>query len=273
MSPEVSIMRDALSIELIRRQLSAKTVGRQIYLFGEVSSTNDALRHLAKAGAREGTTVLAESQSAGRGRFGKSWFSPFGVNLYASVLFRPAIGPKEAPLFSFIASLAVADAVRAVGLPAAIKWPNDILAKGKKVAGVLAELATTGDRLDYVILGVGVNLNVERKALVEALGDAGRAAAALREVAGRDIDRNAFAAGFLTFLDEWFQVYQDGGAEALLQAWRDRDILTGRRVEVREEGSVFQGRALGVDGEGHLLVEESKGQARQVVAGQVRLLD
>ncbi|MEK6530778.1 MAG: hypothetical protein AABZ48_07765, partial [candidate division NC10 bacterium] len=130
-----------------------------------------------------------------------------------------------------------------------------------------------GDRLDYVILGVGVNLNVERAALVEALGDAGRAAASLRELAGRDIDRNAFTASFLTFLDEWFSVYRDRHAEGLLQAWRDRDILTGRRVEVREDGSVFQGRALGVDAEGHLLVEERKGRARQVVAGQVRLLD
>jgi BirA family biotin operon repressor/biotin-[acetyl-CoA-carboxylase] ligase len=195
------------------------------------------------------------------------------VNLYASVLFRPAIGPKDAPVFSFVAGLAVADAVRSLGLAAAIKWPNDILVNRKKVAGVLAELATTGDRLDYVILGVGVNLNVERAALVEALGDAGRAAASLRELAGRDIDRNAFAASFLTFLDEWFSVYGDRHAEAVLQAWRDRDILTGRRVEVREDGSVFQGRALGVDAQGHLLVEEAKGRSRQVVAGQVRPLD
>ena len=133
--------------------------------------------------------------------------------------------------------------------------------------------ATTGDRPDYVILGVGVNLNVGRQALLEALGDAGRAAASLRELAGREIDRNAFTASFLTFLDEWFQVYQDRHAEALLQAWGDRDILTGRRVEVREEGSVFQGRALGVDAEGHLRVEESKGKTRQVVGGEVRLLD
>ncbi len=273
MPPEAAIVLGALSIELIRRQLSARTVGRQLYLFGEVSSTNDALRHLAKAGAREGTTVLAESQSAGRGRLGKSWFSPFGVNLYASVLFRPAIGPKEAPVFSLIASLAVADAVRSVGLPAAIKWANDVLVNRKKVAGVLAELATTGNRLDYVILGVGVNLNVGRTVLLDALGDAGRAAASLRELVGRDIDRNAFAASFLTFLEEWFQVHQDRGADALIQAWRDRDILTGRRVEVREGGSVFQGRALGVDAAGRLLVEESKGRTRQVVSGEVRLLD
>lgn len=273
MASEISIVSDLLSIEVIRRHLSAQVVGRQIYLFGEVTSTNDTIRLLAKAGGREGTTVLAECQTEGRGRFGKTWFSPFGVNLYCSVLFRPAISPKEAPVFSFIASLAAADAVRSVGLPAAIKWPNDILVGRKKVAGVLAEVSTSGDRLEYVILGVGVNLNVERNALLEALGEGGRAAASLRDLAGREIDRNAFAASFLTFLDEWMSVYQAHGADAVIQAWRDRDILTGRRVEVREGTSVFEGRALGVDAEGHLLVLESKGPTRQVVVGEVRLLD
>ncbi|MBI4591542.1 MAG: biotin--[acetyl-CoA-carboxylase] ligase [Candidatus Rokubacteria bacterium] len=266
-------MQDSLSIELIRRQLSARTVGRQIYLFGEVSSTNAVLRQLAKAGAREGTLVLAESQTAGRGRQGKSWFSPYGVNFYASVLLRPAIGPKEAPVFSFVASLAVADAIRTFGLPAAIKWPNDILVERKKVGGVLAELAVSGDRLDYVILGVGVNLNVEHKALLAALGEAGHAAASLRDLAGRDIDRNAFTASFLNFLDEWLQVFRAQGAEALLRAWRDRDILTGRRVEVREESVTFDGRALGVDAEGHFVVEDSRGRAHQVIAGEVRPLN
>jgi len=270
---EISIMQDALSIELIRRQLSAQVVGRQIYLFGEVTSTNEVLRNLAKAGAREGTVVLAESQTAGRGRLGKTWFSPFGVNLYASVLFRPAIGPTEAPVFSFIASLALADAIRALGLPAAIKWPNDVLVERKKVAGVLTEVATSDDRLNYVILGVGVNLNVEHKALVAALGEAGRAAGSLRDLAGKAIDRNAFAASFLSFLDEWLLVYRDRGGAALLSAWRDRDILTGRRVQVREERITFDGKALGVHADGQLVVEDSKGLTRKVVSGEIRLLD
>jgi len=265
--------RDLLSIELIRRQLSAGVVGRQIYLFGQVPSTNEILHLLAKAGAREGTVVLAESQTAGRGRLGKTWFSPFGVNLYASILFRPVIRPKDAPVFSLIASLALADAVRALGLPAAIKWPNDILVERKKVAGVLAEVATSGDRLDYVILGVGVNLNVERKALLEALGDAGRAAASLRDLLGRDVERNAFVASFVNFLDEWLSVYRNQGPAAILAAWRDRDILTGRRVEVREERITFEGKALGVHADGQLVVEDSKGLTRKVTAGEVRLLD
>ena len=271
MSPETCILQSVFSIDVIRRHLSARTVGRHIYLFGEVSSTNAVLRQLAQNGAREGTVLLAESQTEGRGRLGKSWFSPPGVNLYASVLFRPAIGPSEASVFSFIASLALADTIRRLGLSPAIKWPNDILVEKRKVAGVLSEIATSGDRLDYVILGVGVNINVEGKALLAALGEAGRAAGSLAGLAGREIDRNAFTADFLDSLDEWLLIHQGQGAEALLRAWRDRDILTGRRVEVREQGVTFDGKALGVDADGHLLVEDSKGRTRKVVAGEIRL--
>lgn len=273
MSPETSIVPDALSIEVIRRYLSTEVVGRQIYLFGEVASTNEVLRHLSKAGAREGTVVLAEGQSAGRGRLGKSWFSPSGVNLYASVLFRPAIGPEAAPVFSFIASLGLAGAIGALGLPAAIKWPNDTLVGRRKVAGVLAEVATSGDRLDYVILGVGVNLNVERSRLLEALGEAGHAAASLRELLGKEVERNLFAARFFNSLDEWFRVYRDQGSAPVLKAWRERDILTGRRVQVREGQAAFDGRVLGVHTDGQLVVEDSKGVTRKVAAGEVRLLD
>jgi BirA family biotin operon repressor/biotin-[acetyl-CoA-carboxylase] ligase len=273
MLPEISQRQDALSIELIRRRLSTRVVGHQMYLFGEVESTNEVLRELGRAGAREGTVVLAECQRAGRGRHGKRWFSPGGVNLYASVLLRPAISPRQAPAFSFIASLALADAVRALGLPAAIKWPNDLLVERKKVAGVLAEVVTLGDRLEYVILGVGVNLNVEPRALVEALGEAGRAATSLRSLLGREVDRNAFAATFFECLERWLWVHREQGAAAVLQAWRDRDILTGRRVEVRQDGATFDGRALGVEEDGQLVVEDSAGRARRVVAGEVRLLE
>lgn len=265
--------RDSLSIDLLRRRLSSETIGRQIYLFGEVPSTNAVLRGLAKAGAREGTVVLAESQSAGRGRLGQEWFSPPGVNLYVSVLFRPAILPPAVPVFSFIASLALTDAIWTEGVPAAIKWPNDVLVERRKVAGTLTECSTAGDRVEYVILGVGVNLNVQREALRAALGEAAHAAISLREAAGREIDRNAFAATFLSLLERWLHVYVTRGPEAILTAWRDRDILVGRRVEIRAEEGTCAGRVLGVSRDGHLVVEETRGAAREVLGGEIRLLE
>lgn len=273
MTPDTSIVPDVLSVTEIRQRLSARTVGCQICVYGEVPSTNAVLRDMARAGAPEGTVVLAEGQSAGRGRGGKTWFSPFGVNLYASVLFRPAIPPKSVPVFSFIASLALVDTIVGIGLPAAIKWPNDVLVDRGKVAGALVDLATSGERLEHVILGIGVNLNVSRADLRAALGDAGRAAGSLREALGREIDRNAFTAAFLTFLDRWLTTYRQVGEGAVLRAWRDRDILTGRRVEVREGTSVFEGRAIGVDAWGHLQVENSRGEILRVLAGEVRIVE
>jgi BirA family biotin operon repressor/biotin-[acetyl-CoA-carboxylase] ligase len=270
---DTMIATESLSLDRIRQALTAQVVGRQIYLFGEVASTNSVLVRLAKAGAREGTVVLAEGQTAGRGRLGKAWFSPAGVNLYASILFRPPIVPGEVAVFSFIVSLALADAIQEEGVEPAIKWPNDILVGRKKVAGVLAESVASGDRVDFVILGAGVNLNVERETLRSALGPGAQSAVSLHEAVGRELDRNAFAARFLTLLDEWFHIYLSKSAEVILQAWRDRDVTTGRRVEVREGPEVFDGRAIGVNTEGHLAVQDSYGKVRRVVSGEIRFMD
>jgi BirA family biotin operon repressor/biotin-[acetyl-CoA-carboxylase] ligase len=258
---------------LIRQNLSARSVGRDVRLLESVPSTNSVLRDLAKAGAPEGTVVIADGQTAGHGRLGKSWFSPPGVNLYASVLFRPPIPLREVPGFSFIASLALGDAIAAEGLAPAIKWPNDVLVDRKKVAGTLVECASSGTQVDYVILGVGVNLNVTSAALHAALGDAARAAGSLAEAAGHEIDRNAFAAGFLNFLDQWAAIFAARGPAPVLLAWKDRDILTGRRVQVRGTGEAYDGRVLGVDREGYLVLREPRGARRRVLTGEIRLAD
>jgi BirA family biotin operon repressor/biotin-[acetyl-CoA-carboxylase] ligase len=268
-----AIAHDALDLELIRRELGPGLATSPIHLFDEVRSTNEVLRDMARAGAGAGTVVLAECQTAGRGRAGQPWFSPPGVNLYASALFRPAIPPKAVTVFSFIASLALADAIQELVPGVAIKWPNDILVKGKKVAGVLAEAATVDDRVESVILGVGVNLNVTRRMLADALGDAAHAATSLREVLNRAVDRNAFTATFLNYLDEWHTIHAARGSGAVLDAWRERDILTGRRVQVREGARAFDGRVRGLDADGHLEVEDSLGRTRRVVAGEIRSIE
>jgi BirA family transcriptional regulator, biotin operon repressor / biotin---[acetyl-CoA-carboxylase] ligase len=262
-----------LSVEAIRGGLAAGTVGRHLYVFGEVDSTNATLRKMAHAGAREGTVVLAESQTQGRGRQGQPWFSPPGVNLYASALFRPAFRPREAPIFSFVASLAVTDAIHEIGLDVAIKWPNDVLVDGKKVAGSLAECATRGDQIEYLILGVGVNVNVEAGALHAALGPAGVAATSICSALGRPVDRDAFAAAYLNRLDAWVARYKADGAGPISAAWRERDILTGRRVEARGTRTAYDGRVLGVDEDGHLVVQDSVGERHAVYTEQIRILD
>lgn len=212
----------SLSIEVIRRSLDNELVGRHMYLFGTVGSTNAVLSRCAAAGAREGTVVLAEEQRNGRGRLGQAWFSPPGVNLYASVLFRPDLPPEAVPCFSLIASLALTDAIWAEGLPAAIREPNDVLIGGRKVGGTLVELAMTAGHTDYVILGVGVNVNVTAAALRAGLGAASEGATSLRAECGREIDRNAFVTAFLGFLEQWLEAYGVRGSHAVSAAWRSR---------------------------------------------------
>ena len=267
------LMTDALSVEVIRRGLHTSTVGRHLYLFGEVESTNQVLRRLARSGAAEGTVVLAEGQSQGRGRLGQPWFSPTGVNLYASALFRSALKPHEAPVFSFITSLALAGAIKALGLSPAIKWPNDVLVGRKKVAGCLMECATRGDAVDFIVLGAGVNVNVDLDMLHAVLGPSGQAATSLAAVAGHEVERNALAAAFLNHLDAWARRYYMEGPAAVLAAWRERDILTGRRVEIRGDGLAFEGRALGVEDDGHLVVQDSKGVRHTILTEEIRVLD
>jgi len=262
-----------LDRDLIVKQLSGKTVGRDVRLLDAVPSTNGALRLLAQQGAPEGTVVVADEQTAGQGRLRKLWFSPPAVNVYASVLLRPPIPPREVPGYSFISSLALTDAIQAEGLAPAIKWPNDVLVERRKVAGSLVECATSDRQVDWVILGVGVNVNVTRAALQAALGEASHAAGSLAEAARREIDRNAFAAAFLNLVDEWAQIYALQGPGPVLEAWRDRDILTGRRVEVRGDGTAYEGRVLGVDREGYLVVRDARGARRRVLDGEIRLSD
>jgi BirA family biotin operon repressor/biotin-[acetyl-CoA-carboxylase] ligase len=262
-----------LCIELIRRHLETQVVGFQIDLYQDVDSTNAVLRRRAEAGAREGTVVLAEAQHAGKGRRGTSWFSPPGLNLYASVLFRPPIGPSGVPVFSFITSLALSDAIRAEGVPATIKWPNDILIEGRKVAGSFGAFATVGDLVDYVILGTGVNLNVEPSLLEQGLGAAAPGAISVREAAGRPIDRNDFAAAYLNLLEKWLDTYRVSGPPAVLHAWRERDVLAGRWVAVQGEGERYEGRVLGANSEGQLVVQDAADTQHRVIAGEVAVLD
>lgn len=259
-----------LSIDRIRRRLAGGVVGRHVYLFGEVSSTNRVLRQLAEAGAQEGTVVLAEAQTAGRGRRGQPWFSPPGLNLHASVLFRLPLPLGAVPVFAFIAALAVSDAVRAEGVPAGIRWPNDVLVSGRKVAGTLVETASVDGNALWIVLGVGVNVNVTDAQLRAGLGTGAADATSLREATGRTLDRNELAAEFLGALEGWYASYRTAGPSAVLAAWRERDLLLGRAVAVIDDGDRYEARAVALDPDGALVVEDAAGVRRRVITGRVR---
>ena len=264
---------DRLSLNGLRRRLTTEVVGHHVYIFGRVDSTNKALARVADRGATEGTVVLAEAQTAGRGRHGSTWFSPEAANLYLSVLFHPRIAPRELPLFAPIASLALAEAVWLAGAPARIKWPNDVVVGTRKLGGVLVEAPVMGDRVLYVILGIGVNLNVHPAEMAAALGPPAELAVTLREALGHDVDRNVFAAALLGRLEKWHHTFVTRGSDAVRLAWQARDALRGHRLEARAGDAVCQGRCRGIDADGSLVIEDDAGRARHIVAAAVRVLD
>lgn len=264
---------DRLSLAGLRRHLTTEVVGHHVYIFGSVDSTNKALARVADRGATEGTVVLAEAQTAGRGRHGSAWFSPEAANLYLSVLFHPRIAPRELPLFAPIASLALAEAVWLAGAPARIKWPNDVVVGDRKLGGVLVQAPVISGRLAYVILGIGVNLNVPSAELATGLGPAAEGAVVLQDLVGEPVDRNAFAASLLNRLEKWHQTFLTRGPAAVHAAWQARDVLRGHRLEARTAGEVCQGWGRGIDTDGSLIVEADDGQDRHILTGTVRVLD
>lgn len=266
-------LTDRLTLDGVRRHLETQVVGHHLYLFDSVDSTSQALARLADRGATEGTVVVAEAQTAGRGRHGSAWFSPEAASLYVSVLFHPRIAPRELALFAPIASLALAEAVWLEGAKARIKWPNDVVVDDRKVGGVLVQAPVIAGRLAYVILGVGVNLNVSPAELAAGLGPAAESAVSLHELVGHTVDRNAFAASFLTRLEKWHRTFRARGAAAVHAAWLERDALAGRRLEAWSDGEPCRGWGRGIDTSGTLLVEDDAGRTHRIVAGAVRVLD
>jgi BirA family biotin operon repressor/biotin-[acetyl-CoA-carboxylase] ligase len=239
-----------------------------VHYWEAVDSTNAALARLSKDGAVEGTVVIADAQTEGRGRIGKPWFSPPGVNLHVSVLLKPPIQLYEARFFTLIGSLAIADAIEAHGMKAQVKWPNDVLVNDKKIAGVLAEVQTRDGRVEQIVLGIGVNLNIDRPSMDRLFGDAAAGATSLREVLGRTADRNAFAARLLESLEQRYFDFLAHGKRPLLTEWRSRSFL-GRRVTVREEDLHVEGVAMDLDEEGCLLVTLDDGSTVRVREGEV----
>ncbi len=258
-----------LASEVIARSLRAQRIGRTLEVLAEVGSTNDVAMTAGRNGEPEGLAVLADRQTAGRGRRGRHWASAPGVGLYLSVLLRPGLPPRHAPLISLLAGVAIADAIEEMaGLAPRLKWPNDVQLRGKKVAGILPELAADGASESQVVLGIGLNLNHHAADFPQELR--GEATSLFLE-SGRAYNRGVVAATLLNALDRWYQRFCGSEFPAILEAYRRRSATLGRCVEVREEEERWRGEAMDVDPDGALLVRDAAGTIRRVLAGDVSI--
>jgi BirA family biotin operon repressor/biotin-[acetyl-CoA-carboxylase] ligase len=250
--------------------LQTQIIGREMVYFADTDSTNDRAHALARDGAAEGTVVIAESQQAGKGRLGRRWTSPAGVNLYASIILRPPIAPRHAPQLTFLSAAAVVRAIAEItGLTPTVKWPNDVLLDGCKVAGLLNELDAETERIRYLILGVGVNVNMQAEQFPD---DLRYPASSLAMACGGEVSRLLFTRTLLEQIDRLYSQYQREGFEPIMQAWQEYFILTGQRVEVDCQGRLLRGQVLGLDEDGALLLRLDDGRQERVLAGDVRPL-
>lgn len=262
---------EPLRLEAIRSMLAPQRLGKTIRYFQEVDSTNVCAARRAREGAPEGEVVIAETQSQGKGRLGRHWFSPPYMNLYMSVILRPTLPPADAPQLTLASAVALAETVEPfLRLPPEIKWPNDILVAGKKLAGVLTESSCEGGRVLFAIVGIGVNLNLPREAMPEAIRER---ATSLMIATGRCVDRSAFVGQLIHNLDRCYGELRDSGFSCVARRWETYFRLKGKKVRVESPGHAVSGKAMGIDGEGALLLEGEGGEIRRVFAGDVLPLE
>jgi BirA family biotin operon repressor/biotin-[acetyl-CoA-carboxylase] ligase len=257
-------MNVRLNPDLVKELLTTRYVGRNLHYLTRTASTQNAARAEAERGAPEGTAVLAEEQTGGRGRLGRPWVSPAGKNLYVTLLMRPQAEHLRA--LSIVAPLAAAEALEgAAGLTCRIKWPNDVLVGGRKIAGVLTEATLAGAAVKYALVGIGVNVNLDAAAVPEIADTA----TSVRRELGRDVSREEVLAALLSAFEARYRDAQEG--DAAFRAWRSRLDTLGRRVRATMGERVEEGIAEDVDAQGSLLIRRDDGSLAIVEAGDVTL--
>ncbi len=252
--------------------LNTVQLGRELHLHDQLGSTNDEAHRLAEAGAPHGTLVIAERQTAGRGRRGRSWVAPPGKSIAMTLVLRPRLPAARAPELAFAGALAVCETARALGVERAqVKWPNDVQVAGKKLSGLLAELRTSGRELSHVVLGVGVNVNTAQGELPEELRPLATSLAIER---GAPIERARVAAELLGWLEHWLDAHENEGFEPLRLRWKELAATLGKKVRVEKAAgeSPLEGIAEDLDADGALLVRTASGELRRVHAGDVEHL-
>jgi BirA family biotin operon repressor/biotin-[acetyl-CoA-carboxylase] ligase len=220
---------------------------------------------LALADEPEGTCVVAEAQKTGKGRLQRKWFSPYGRNLYLSVILRPSVHPSLVYPITFLSPLAVYETLIQLGLTPALKWPNDVLVNGKKICGTLLELSTEADLVSFVIVGIGLNVNMRREEMAEEI----RPKATSLHMETKIVYERARVCGMLlNNLETYYALLRDHGAAGLVKTWEEKAEIKGKYLEIVQMGEVLRGVAEGI-GDGGALLLSDHGVVRKVIAGDV----
>ncbi len=256
---------DLLTTEAIASKLSTEWAGQEILSFDEIDSTNNEVKRRAEAGAGHGLLAVSEVQTAGRGRMGRPWSSPAGSGIWMSLLLRPALSPIQASGLTLVMALAVREAIMAMtGADCGIKWPNDIVSEGKKVCGILTEMSAEPDRINHVVIGVGINVTDD--SFPEEIRDR---AISVWQICGQKIRRAELIAEILKRFERFYDLYlQNGNMSLLLKDYNAALINRGRKVRVLDPAGGYEAVAEGINASGALIVEKD-GQRKEIISGEV----
>lgn len=259
---------DDLSPEWICDRLKTRSIGRTMLSFATVGSTNSYAAELAERGAPNGLVVLSDEQTGGRGRLGRGWHSPRGTNLYASIVLRPSCSPSEIPSLSLVAGVAVVETIDAVlGKYVTVKWPNDVLVNGRKISGILLEAKTIVDTVDYVVLGMGINVNTER--FPPPLDQSATSIRAERH--GEPYARVEILTALLERFETHYETFLRSAFSTIVTAWKRYAPWMGTTISVQSAQGAITGRAYDLGPTGALLLELSDGTMQEIWAGDLCL--
>ncbi|MCX7913480.1 MAG: biotin--[acetyl-CoA-carboxylase] ligase [Thermodesulfovibrionales bacterium] len=261
-----------LSIETIRTALKREPlkIGKELIFYDTVSSTNIVAGEFAARGYGEGIVVIADEQTAGKGRLGRKWISPKGKNLYLSSILTPPILPKDTPILTLLAGVACCTVLKEyLGLPATIKWPNDLLLEDKKVGGILSEIKADIDRVIYAIVGIGININSDVEDFPEELREV---ATSIKIHTKKEFSRTEVVILLLKELQKWYDILLTKGKEEILSKWQRLSSTIGKKVKAQVWNNVFIGVAESIDDDGFLILRLNDNSSIRINAGDITML-
>ncbi len=257
-----------MNVSEIKAQIKG-VIGKEIFFYETVGSTNTVGAELFEK-ASEGAVVLADSQERGRGRRGRTWISPAGVNLHMSVILRPKMEIRDATLITIMAAVACATALRkATGLDVSIKWPNDLTVSGKKLGGILTDLKTEKGMIVAAIVGIGINVNSDTDTFP---GEVNKIATSVKKETGNLYAREAITVAVLGEIDRWYTILQRADNNMLLSEWKRLNSTLGKQVAVTLGEETFNGVAEDIDDEGRLLLQLPSGEIKRISSGDLTVL-
>jgi BirA family transcriptional regulator, biotin operon repressor / biotin---[acetyl-CoA-carboxylase] ligase len=260
---------DIMSADIIQHNLKTDNIGQHIKHYHSVETTQTIAYQLAQEGAMEGTVVIAEQQTNGKGRLDRSWHSPVGSGLWMSIILRPNLPPQHAPQLTLLAAVAIVRAIESeLDITCKIKWPNDILLNGKKAVGILTELHAEADRINSVIVGIGINVNMKSDDIPNDLVDK---ATSLAIEAGQDVNRASLAQAIFVSLEKIYGEYLKHGFTFIKLLWESYSVSIGKEIVARTLHGVIKGYAKGITDEGVLMIEQDNGEIKYIHSADIDL--